>query len=194
MTHISFLLDDTIFVGHSDGIVRSFTLLNQRLVNTYEPPSSANIVYADGCSAPKTFHSHTKSNVSFGVEGIEKKGSSVVGIVILPSPLGDTPPVLATAHYDGHIHTYDANSGRYLVTFSTYHGLTQLLCLNQFMSLATVHAGKNIMTVFDLGANRTAFFDFSKELAAVQKQHVTTTRVSYSDSRGVLMFGCDDGR
>jgi hypothetical protein len=62
--------------------------------------------------------------------------------------------LLQVGHADGTINSYDLASGAPLLRFATRPGLSQVLALRRFKSLAAVHVGTNAMQLWDLLSDR----------------------------------------
>jgi WD40 repeat protein len=160
----------SFFAGHADGVVRAFGLVSGAVERTFRPPAT----YTPNAAVPN--------------------GAAVTAIALYGS-LGGTADqqVLAVGHADGTIHNYSAASGAFLMEFSSRPGLTQLLSLRRFSSLAAVHAGDNSLTLWDLASLRPLVLDFSAELTSINRRSSIMTCCRYDDARGVILCGTDDG-
>ena len=115
------------FAGHTDGVVRAFALTDGTLQRIFRPPSEW-VARAD-----------------------VQRGRDVTAIALYGGGRvaggGVAPHMVAVGHRDGTVHCYDAGTGAFCTTFTSEPGLTQLLPLRRFATLAAVHAGRNAMQV-----------------------------------------------
>lgn len=63
--------------------------------------------------------------------------------------------MLAVGRKDGTVDKFDLRTGNFLLSFKCEAGLTCLLPLRRFNCLASLHSGKNKMTIWDAQADRT---------------------------------------
>ncbi|NDG40770.1 MAG: hypothetical protein EBY28_15705, partial [Betaproteobacteria bacterium] len=77
--------------------------------------------------------------------------------------------------------------------FAGSPGLTQLLPLRRFHSLAAVAAGLNSMTLWDFAADRAISLDFQSELQSMSRSATRITCARFDDARGLILAGTDDG-
>lgn len=160
----------SFFAGHADGVVRAYGLVSGAVERTFRPPAA------------------------YAPDPAVAGGASVTAIALYGSVGGAREQqVLAVGHADGTIHNFSAASGAFLTTFSCRPGLTQLLSLRRFSSLAAVHAGDNSLTLWDLGSDRSVVLDFSAELTSIHRRSSAMTCCRYDDARGVILCGADDG-
>lgn len=126
-TAVACISTKSFFAGHADGVVRAFGLVSGALERTFQAPN-------------------------FRPDPSVSGGAAVTAIALYGDVSHDQ--VLAVGHADGTINNFSVRSGRYLTSFTSASGLTQLLSLRRFSSLAAVHAGQNSMTLWDLGSDR----------------------------------------
>lgn len=117
------------------------------------------------------------------------RAAEVTGLAVYSS----NPAMLAVAHKDGAINNYNLQTGEFLLSFSTQPGLTGLLSLRRFNSLAAIHEGKNTLQVWDLDSDRVLLLDFAAELESIHRKTSKMTCARYDDARGVIIAGSDDG-
>lgn len=122
VTAVACCTNTSFFVGHTDGIVRAFSISDGAQMRTFTPPAA----YTPDSSV--------------------QRGRDVTAIALYGGVNG-APHVLAVGHRDGTVHNYDAGTGAFTTAFKSMPGLTQLLPLRRFASLAAVHAGRNAMQV-----------------------------------------------
>lgn len=99
-----------------------------------------------------------------------------------------TQHMLAVGHRDGTIHCYSPGSGQWLIGFKTPPGLTQLLPLRRFNSLAALHEGKNLLQIWDLETDRSSVLDFTAELESINRRSSKMASTWFDEARGSEFF------
>lgn len=158
VTALACINKDTVFVGFSDGLVRAYSVSKGDLLKTYEGSSSG--------------------------EGAGTTGEGDAVTAITAYGITGGPSMLAVGHRDGRVDSFDVASGSLLLALNAGRGgLTQLLSLRRFNCLATVHSGINVMTVWDIEADRCLTLDFGSELSSISRR-CNLTCAEYDDARG----------
>ena len=172
----------SFFAGHSDGVVRAFSLTDGALLHVFQVPGYPTAEEAAALvSAPST----TTAGTATG-----RPGCAVVALAVYGA-LGT--PMLAVGHADGTIHSFAASSAAYAFPLKTAPGLTQLLALRRFDTLAAVHTGRNTLHLWDLANDRSLILDFTSELESIHRKSSQLVFARYDDARGVVLCGADDG-
>jgi WD40 repeat protein len=97
---------------------------------------------------------------------------------------GSNPTVLAVGHRSGVVNNYNLQTGQWLLAFNTAPGLSGLITLRRFNSLAAVHEGRNTLQVWDLDSDRVLTLDFMAELESIHRKTSKLTCAKYDDARG----------
>ena len=106
----------------------------------------------------------------------------------------ETPILLAVGRKDGTLDKFDLVTGQYLVSFKySTSSISNLLSLRRFGCLASVQYDKNILTIWDIQADRTVQLDFTSELESMGRKLSKLSFATYDDYRGVIMIGDDAG-
>ena len=161
----------SFFAGHADGVVRAFGLISGQCERTFRPPAAylaaAAAAAATGGAAGSSSCAVTAITLYGQLGSGGGGGSAQPASAATAGSSGEQ--VLAVGHADGTIHNYSAASGAFLTTFASAPGLTQLLSLRRFSSLAAVHAGVNSLTLWDLHSDRSLVLDFASELESIHR-------------------------
>jgi hypothetical protein len=192
-----------LFVGLNDGVVKSFDISTGSLLATYSAPKDADMPDTKSPSsvegvAKKTGKSSSPVKLPSNMVLADANFSnlSVCAITVLESNSKESSSaasVLITGRQDGVIHTYNVTTAAHLMNLQAKSGLTQLLAMPRFYSIAAVHAGKNSIMIWDLSSDRTVVADFSAEQDSIGKRFSNLAQCAYDDSRGVVLCGCMDG-
>jgi hypothetical protein len=172
---VSIITRTILLSGHNDGVVRAVNLSTGAILRTYvpPPPSAAppplpSTPGTPGGAAPPpatppptptiaTTTTGTTSSSPGGKNASAGAGTTIANprAVVCMAAYGSEPTLLAVGRKDGTVDKYDLATGRFLVSFRTEPGLACLLSLRKFGCLASVHDGKNKMTIWDAAADRT---------------------------------------
>lgn len=240
-TAVTFLSNEILLVGYSDGVVRAFTVSSGACVRTYfvnssesNPSSSPSSSSSSSPSGGTTITATPSSQVRIPfassmlmkpltVADLTSSSPSKLAVYSTSAPVvsqrevtciaaygigpatpnsGTTPnnssennpPILlAVGRKDGTLDKFDLVTGQFLVSFKCGPGLSNLLPLRRFGCLASVHEDKNIMTIWDIQADRTVQLDFTSELESTGRKLSKLSFATYDDYRGVIMTGDDAG-
>lgn len=206
-TAVACFSSSVFFAGQRDGSVRAFQFSTGDVLQKFMPPADAPMtdmtVPADRRVASPRALNPVPTVAPAGGAAAELAAAAeravqqeVTAIAVWgPAFAAAGPLMLAVGHRDGTIHCYELATGRWLLGFQTPPGLTQLLPMRRFGSLAALHEGRNAMQIWDLETDRSVVLDFTAELDSIGRRTSKMAAAWFDEARaGACCDSCDSCR
>ena len=204
VTALAFLPPSTLFVGYSDGVVRSFCAATGAAGCAYPPPASSPappaalaVTAMALCLAPPTpsaLKAGTAAPPSAPVLQLLAVGHAS-GMLVLhePQPFSAAAAAAAAAAVPaapgpGSRLSFPPPSPPLLTA-----PLTGLLFLRSLNCLAAYAAGCNALVLLDISKGRMVALDFAAELQSVNRGFARLSSAQWDDARGCMLVGGNDG-
>lgn len=192
-TAVACFSSSVFFAGQRDGSVRAFQFTTGDVLQSFAPPADAPMtdmtVPADRrVASPRPMNPVPTVAASAGAADLAAAAEravqqEVTAIAVWGSATAAGPLMLAVGHRDGTIHCYELATGRWLLGFQTPPGLTQLLPMRRFGSLAALHEGRNAMQIWDLETDRSVVLDFTAELDSIGRRTSKMAAAWFDEAR-----------
>ena len=179
--------DDVFFAGNSDGSVVSIKVMTGEHVKTFTTPETESL---DDAGAGASASGSDGGAGRRSSKSSSSRSNEVVSMAVLTC---QARPVLAVAHMNGDLHTFDATTAQWLAHLRVAPNVTRIVPANPFNSLLVSHDDSNALVLWDLDADQTLKLDFTQELNAVGKLKSKMTVVDFDDARSVIFAGASDG-